>query len=95
MIPVEGQPHRVLITPQPGQALNLNKPNLSALPACDRLCLHDASANAAFLDLTNKTKQNKTKQNKLKTKRIHPQTKQNQTKSNAYHWKAASEETPG
>jgi hypothetical protein len=33
MIPEEGQPHRVLITPQPGQALNLNKPNLSALPA--------------------------------------------------------------
>jgi hypothetical protein len=70
------------------------------------LCLHDASANAAFLDLRNKnkkhqTKQNKTKQNKTKqkqkqkTKRIHPQTKPNQIKSNAYHWKAASEETPG
>ena len=33
MIREDGQPHRVLITPQPGQALNLNKPNLSALPA--------------------------------------------------------------
>jgi len=33
MILEDGQPHRVLMTPQPGQALNRKRPNLSAFPA--------------------------------------------------------------